>query len=363
MRPFPVLWICGPSGVGKSSAGYELFDQLTKTGTPSAYVDMDQIGLSYPVPAGDPRNHRLRSRALDHVCAGFRAAGAQCLVVSGLADDLTQIPGTELTVCRLRASPAQLRDRITRRGWQLHLTEDALRDASELDGTTFADLVVDTTALTVEEVAAQIRATGWPGHAPLLPPPLPSPVTTSTASVPVLWLCGPPAVGKSTAGFTVFMEIIGEGVPVAYLDLAQLGFNRPGDPDQHHLKADLLGRLWPELHAAGARRLIITGGVTEQPDVNRYREAIPSGNWTVCRLTAGPAALTERTLLRGEGGGPPIPGDELRGRPTAELAECAAASARIGESLERAGIGDVSVDTDNRTVAEVAALVRAATSF
>jgi adenylylsulfate kinase-like enzyme len=36
--PVPFLWLCGPSGVGKTSAGFELFDQLSEAGTTTAYV-------------------------------------------------------------------------------------------------------------------------------------------------------------------------------------------------------------------------------------------------------------------------------------------------------------------------------------
>jgi hypothetical protein len=117
------------------------------------------------------------------------------------------------------------------------------------------------------------------------------------------------------------------------------------------------------LYAAGARRLIVVGGVTDRADVDRYREAVPSGAWTVCRLTAGADRLAERIMLQGEGLGPPIPGDGLRGRPPAELRREAARSARIAENLERAGIGDRVVRTDDLTVAEVAMRVRAATGF
>jgi hypothetical protein len=105
--------------------------------------------------------------------------------------------------------------------------------------------------------------------------------------------------------------------------------------------------------------MLCGGGALDQPAVDRYREAVPSGDWTVCRLTAGPERLAERTLLRGRGGGPPLPGDELRGRPPAELLRRAAESARIAEALDRAGIGDLTVGTDDLTAPEVATLVRA----
>ena len=370
--PVPVLWLCGPSGVGKSSVGFELFDRLSRAGTATAYVDLDQLGLCYPAPDDDPSNNRVKARNLGEVWAGFRAAGAQCLVVSGIVDDAEEVrrhadllPGTALTVCRLRVAHDELRDRIARRGWLLYLTEDSVRNAVELDRTDFADLVVDTGGLAVAEVVARVRDAGWPGP---LPPRevsrLPPSDASHTAAVPALWLCGPPAVGKSTIGFEIFTRLLGDGTPAAYVDLAQIGFCRPApddDPDHHRLKAHHLGRLWEGFRAAGARCLVMSGNVADQETVDRYTDAIPSAAWTVCRLRAGQDTLVERILLRGRGRGPAIMGDELRGRPDAELRDRAAEAIRIANTLDQTAIGDLCVDTDGRDVATLADLIRTKT--
>jgi adenylylsulfate kinase-like enzyme len=367
----PFLWLCGPSGVGKSSVGFELFDQLSNAGTATAYVDLDQVGLCYPTPGDDPRNNRVKARNLGEVWSGFRAAGAQCLVVSGIVDDAEEIrrhadllADTALTVCRLRVGHDELRDRIARRGWQLDLTEEAVRNATQLDRTDFAGLVVDTAGLAVAEVAARVRDAGWPGRVPLRQvPALPPRDAARTGSVPVLWLCGPPAVGKSTVGFEIFMRLLGDGVPAAYVDLAQIGFCRPApddDPDHHRLKANNLGRIWEGFRAAGARCLIMSGNVADQKTIDQYTDAISSATWTVCRLRAGRDTLAERIALRGRGGGPAIMGDALRGRPEAELRQHAATAARTADALDHAGIGDLCIDTDGREVAQLADIVRAA---
>lgn len=367
----PFLWLCGPSGVGKSSVGFELFDQLSNAGTATAYVDLDQVGLCYPTPGDDPRNNRVKARNLGEVWSGFRAAGAQCLVVSGIVDDAEEIrrhadllADTALTVCRLRVGHDELRDRIARRGWQLDLTEEAVRNATQLDRTDFAGLVVDTAGLAVAEVAARVRDAGWPGRVPpRQAPALPPRDAARTGSVPVLWLCGPPAVGKSTVGFEIFMRLLGDGVPAAYVDLAQIGFCRPApddDPDHHRLKANNLGRIWEGFRAAGARCLIMSGNVADQKTIDQYTDAISSATWTVCRLRAGRDTLAERIALRGRGGGPAIMGDALRGRPEAELRQHAATAARTADALDHAGIGDLCIDTDGREVAQLADIVRAA---
>jgi hypothetical protein len=178
----------------------------------------------------------------------------------------------------------------------------------------------------------------------------------------VLWLCGPPAVGKSTVGYEIFTRVLGDRVQAAFIDLAQIGFCRPApddDPDHHRLKAHHLGRVWEGFRAAGAQCLIISGNVTDAETVDRYTGAIPSAAWTMCRLRAGRDTLTQRILLRGQGGGPAIAGDELRGRPAAELHRRVAETTRIADALDHAGIGDVAVDTDGREAAELADLVRA----
>jgi DNA-binding NtrC family response regulator len=50
----PVLWLNGPSGVGKSTVAFAIFRQLNDAGTKSAFVDVDQVGLCYPPPRTIP---------------------------------------------------------------------------------------------------------------------------------------------------------------------------------------------------------------------------------------------------------------------------------------------------------------------
>jgi hypothetical protein len=367
-----VLWLCGPSGVGKSTVGYTLFEQL---GPHAAYVDLDQLGLCHPAPADDRDNHRLKARNLGAVYAGFRAAGTRRLVVSGLVDDAAEVrrhvghlPGAAVTVCRLRVGAAEHRARFERRGWLLNLLDESVRNAADLDRTDFADLVVDTTGLPVPEVVAKVRASGWPAptasDAP--PPPAPDaeegPEAGAAPGGSALFLFGPPAVGKSTVGFEVYLRAIRAGLPVAYVDLAQVGFCRPAPPDDadhHRLKARNLGRVCAGHRAAGASHLIVVGNVTDAADLARYRAAVPGAGWTACRLRAGREALTARVLLRGRGGGPGIMGDDLRGRPENDLYGRAADIAHTALALDRSALGDVSVDTDGRDVDEVADLVTA----
>lgn len=86
MRLLPVLWLCGPPGVGKTSVGWEIYSRLADEGVPAGYVDVDQLGICHPDPAFDPGRHALKAADLDAAVARFRAAGARCVVVSGAVE-------------------------------------------------------------------------------------------------------------------------------------------------------------------------------------------------------------------------------------------------------------------------------------
>jgi hypothetical protein len=79
----PFLWLCGPAGVGKSSVGYAIFQQVYRSGIKAAYLDFDQVGLCYPSPADDPHNHRVKAQNLGVVWPTYRAADARCLIAAG----------------------------------------------------------------------------------------------------------------------------------------------------------------------------------------------------------------------------------------------------------------------------------------
>ncbi|MFE0021265.1 hypothetical protein [Amycolatopsis sp. NPDC059021] len=370
---FPLLWLHGPSGVGKSTVAWEIFTELSRSGVRTAYADIDQLGLCYPADGEDPGNDRLKAANLAAVWPVLRDAGARCLVVSGILGTsdavrayADRMPGIALTLCRLRADEAELRNRIVARGWQTQLADAAVRHAEALDRAGAGELCVDTDGLSAVDVARLVRAkTGWPGPAAEITSPAAVRAHSSTvdeADAPMLWLCGAQGVGKSAVGWEIFADLLRSGAKTAYVDLGQLGFHRPvpdDDPDNHALKARSLGALWANFRAAGARGLIVTGGVTDPATVGRYAAAVPGTKLTLCRLHASPAELTERILRRGRGEGPPIPGDELKGLPAEALHRLAERAAREADELDRTGIGDFRVDTDDLPAGDVARLVRA----
>jgi len=181
------------------------------------------------------------------------------------------------------------------------------------------------------------------------------------AAIPFLWICGPSGVGKSSVGWAVFTQVQAAGVPAAYLDTDQIGFCRPappGDPDHDVLRARNVAALWPNFLAAGARALIVSG-ILETPDgVRRFTAAVPGASVTIVRLRATPETLRERIFRRGRGGGPPNPGEQAwHGATAARLLAGWADSVATAAALERQRIGDVCIDTDGRSVQEVAGAI------
>jgi hypothetical protein len=67
--------------------------------------------------------------------------------------------------------------------------------------------------------------------------------------------------------------------------------------------------------------------------------------------------------MRGRGEGWAQPGDPLRGRPAAHLSHAADLAAAQADALERAGTGDLRIDTDGRTVEEITEAILARTSW
>lgn len=317
----PVLWLTGPPGLtGVPGVGWELYDQLTRDGVRAGYVDIDQLGVYFPDTAKDPDRYQMKARNLDAVVATFARAGAERVVVSGDAEvprDL--LPHASLTVCWL--------------------------------GPDGGDVAVDPAGLSVPELVARLRA---------LPVDQPSTVDTGrpgpASGPPVVWLCGVTGVGKSTVGRAVYEQIPG----AAFVELDQIGFYRPSpvdDPRNHRVKAANLRALWHAYGEAGATRLVVVGPVDSRLDIFVYVDALPGVKMTVCRLHAGREELARRIAARGRGEGPALPGDPLSGQPAEVLDAAARKAAAEADALDAAGIGHARVETDGRTVDEVAALV------
>lgn len=383
--PIPVLWLCGPPGVGKTTVAWEMFTRLTRAGVPTGYVDVDQLGICYPAPtpdicvpepAADPGRYVTKNRNVGAAVATFRAAGARCVIVSGVVDerlgvDLELIPNAFVTVCRLRADAPELRRRLIGRSRPDDRLEEASRYAAALDRADIGDVCVDTTGRSAVQVIRLVgeRTGGWPWSAGPRRSEVVgrdvvgwnSPMDGGGAPGEILWLCGATGVGKSTAGWQVWERIRRTEAIAAFVDLDQVGFFRPApadDPRNHRVKARNLAGIWRTYRGLGVRRMVVVGPVDHGDDVRVYADALGTGvRLVLCRLHAGREQLAGRIRDRGRGGGPPIPGDELVGQPDAVLDRVCDAAAVWAAALARLGVGDLCVDTDGRSVAETADLV------
>ncbi len=366
----PVLWLCGPPGVGKTAVGWEVYTRLVRARRAPAYVDVDQVGICYPPPTGDPGRHALKARNLGALRAHFGAAGIRCLVVSGVVDagrgpEMDLVGGDQIAVCRLRVDPAELVARVARRRGSTAQPDAALREGEFLDQSTFTDWCVDTTGLSVDEVANRVWAQigDWPcvtsgsGGGQSWPP-------ESAAGEPgpgeVLWLCGPTGVGKSTVGFSAYLAVLRSGVPAAYVDVDQLGFCAT-KPTDHLLRARNLAALWANFLSVGAQALVVVGPIATRSEAMVYEQALPTATCTWCRLHANRGELARRILSRREGGSWPQPGDPLSGQPIKDLLEVTNRVVADAQILERQGPG-LRIEVDDLAVEEAAdaVLTRAA---
>lgn len=50
----PLLWLYGADAVGKSTVAWEVYEQLTGRGVPTAYVDIDYLGFCQPLIGDSP---------------------------------------------------------------------------------------------------------------------------------------------------------------------------------------------------------------------------------------------------------------------------------------------------------------------
>ena len=110
------------------------------------------------------------------------------------------------------------------------------------------------------------------------------------AHVPLLFIIGPPGVGKSSVARQLTRLLEDGGVRFAYLDRDDFGVNGL-------LHEDPLVDLNEMLHArvaGGAQRLVVAWRIESGLELSRVRAALGWADITVCRLQAEPEALLAR---------------------------------------------------------------------
>ena len=175
--------------------------------------------------------------------------------------------------------------------------------------------------------------------------------------MPVLFLYGAAGVGKSTVAFEIFARLRSANVPIARVELDDIGYlhrdTSSADPGGHRLRARNLASMWSNFQAAGAAGLIVSGAVSDHGQVELYRAAIPRARWTLCRLRARPETMHGRILARGRLLGVGTPGG-ISGFTAERLRAQADGAAAYAEQLEQKPLSDLAIDTDGRTVPDIA---------
>jgi ribose 1,5-bisphosphokinase PhnN len=154
----------------------------------------------------------------------------------------------------------------------------------------------------------------------------------------VVWVYGPPGVGKSTVGWALSDRSVESGLRTAYVDIDQLGMCYPAsaaDPFRDRLKATSLARVLANFRAAGAQRCIVSG-VLHPTAFPIYASAVRDHDVRFIRLTADHDVLRERLLRRG-------------GRNGADIAD----AIEEAVALNRSRFGHPTIDTDGVPVDDV----------
>jgi adenylylsulfate kinase-like enzyme len=350
-----LLWICGAPGVGKSTAGWALFGQLTVRGTRTAFVDIDQLGMCMPAPEDDPDRVLLKARNLGAWVGTALAAGAERLVVSGVATAAEaetfsrHARGTRITWVLLRLGESELRCRLEATGWDDPMVGEALRYADEVAASSFADVTLDVAEMGPDDVTRWLLALAPKKPKGRAGGPTAVPAGESRHRPPVLWICGPLGSGKSTIGRMVFQRLLDKGIRALFLDLQQIGFYGPPDPadlENHRVKARNLGAI---VSATSASAAVVTGRVETEDVVRMYSEQLPSGTvLALARLRANRDTLHEHLNLRARGGGWRETGDPLRGVPPERLEPLLDRAVAEQAALERSGLGHARIEVDGR---------------
>lgn len=378
----PVLWLCGPAGVGKSTVSFQLFTELSQAGVQVAFADTDQLGMCYPPPPEDRSCEQLKARNVGSMISRYQAAGAKCVILGGSIDPVAGVRrelmrDADVTVVRLRADHEEVVRRFVGRSEQRGDLDQMIRqvrdEAEGMDRSEFADACIETTGAPVSKVAGLVRGScrDWPGFSGIIgqqDDPVPANVYSEAAEVEghILLICGPTGVGKSTIAFRLYMQYLNAGLAAGYVDLDQIGFispARPDDPGQHWLKARNLAAMWRNYQAAGATHLIASGPIERNATLQTYIDAFPGATVTLCRLHAGPGELRRRVMSRGAGGSWPQPGDPLRGKSDEYLRAVIGQAISADSVLERENVGAVRIDTDGHWPEESAGLIAAATGW
>ena len=357
-----ILWLFGPPGVGKSVTAWELLNVLSDRNEPTAYVDIDQLGMAAPEPRDDGEAHRSKTWALAAVSREHARRGTSTLVVSGVLDP-DQIEFTrdaladfDLVLVRLTVHEVELRRRMRARGRYAEHWSGVLADARRHEAAGHGLPVVGTDNGSPSDVARRVldaaRTPSVTSVARADEPDLRSDVDLGRAVL----ITGPRLIGKSTIGWHAFMTARERNIPTAFVDLRQLGFHGfDGGPIDHALQAAATGALWRVFRARGNRLLLLNGTTDDPAQIGLYADHLGGTPLTTIRLTAAPSELTARAAARARGEMAPLAGDDIVGATNEDLQQILH-NARLADESWSPANGCL-LDTTSLTAADAARMV------
>ena len=162
--------------MGKSTASWEIGEELKRRGLAHALIDTDELDRVWPRPPDEQSQRRLDVGNLASWWSRYEELGIPRLVLAGVFVDLDSavdwireaIPGSEIRAVRLVVSTDELRARVARReigsagAAQLNRS---LEQAAFIDAHPRPDeTVLDTSGLAVTELAVlACDLMGWHG--------------------------------------------------------------------------------------------------------------------------------------------------------------------------------------------------------
>lgn len=181
LAPGRVIFVCGPTGVGKSAVAWDLLMWLRASGRTASFVDLAQIGFVSFGRSQDSSHLRVKTANLAALWDTFGAAGADHLVVNGsIASEgeaqayKAVLPHADVTICRLTADEPSLKQRVFERRLGegpplagdnlkgqsddvLHVVvQQAARENQLLCASRVGDVLLDTTGTSITDAATSI---------------------------------------------------------------------------------------------------------------------------------------------------------------------------------------------------------------
>jgi hypothetical protein len=171
-RPFPVLLLTGPVGVGKTTVASVLSTMLIERRVSHALIDVDWLRWAHPAPSDDPFHERLGLHNLAMLWNNYRAAGMRRLILIDIVETPAALvryrralPGAETTLVRLHAPLPTLHARLAQREIGASLDwhrQRAAELAPLMEQAALEDRRVDTEGKLAGEIAEDLLVfIGW----------------------------------------------------------------------------------------------------------------------------------------------------------------------------------------------------------